>query len=114
VQKCVNLVDLVKSFQTSIYYYLLAKCGFDTAENEPPKRVQKIYALKDPVGDIDSPSLTINLINFFSIPVWMQPRTSHPNLTELGIGGWKTGLGKAGVWPQKTWRQRLSASELLS
>ena len=37
--------------------YLLAKFGFDTAENEPPKRVQKIYALKDPVGDIDSPSL---------------------------------------------------------
>ena len=29
VQKCVNLVDLVKSFQTSIYY-LLAKFGIDT------------------------------------------------------------------------------------
>mgnify|MGYP003318247517 CR=1 FL=1 len=36
VQKCVHLVDLVKSFQTSIYY-LLAKIGFDTAENEPLK-----------------------------------------------------------------------------
>ena len=32
VQKCVNLVDLVKSFQTSIYF-LLAKFGVDTAEN---------------------------------------------------------------------------------
>ena len=32
VQKCVHLVDLVKSFQTSIYY-LHAKFGFDTAEN---------------------------------------------------------------------------------
>ena len=31
MQKCVNLVDLVKSFQTSVYY-LLAKFGFDTAE----------------------------------------------------------------------------------
>ena len=30
----VNLVDLVKSFPTSIYY-LLAKIGFDRAENEP-------------------------------------------------------------------------------
>ena len=29
-------VDLVKSFQTRIYY-LLAKFAFDTAENEPPK-----------------------------------------------------------------------------
>ena len=34
VQKHVNLVDLVKSFQTNIYY-LLARVGFDTAENEP-------------------------------------------------------------------------------
>ena len=32
--KCVNLLDLVKSFHTSIYY-LVAKIGFDTAENEP-------------------------------------------------------------------------------
>ena len=29
-----NLVDLVKSFQTNIYD-LLAKFGFDTAENGP-------------------------------------------------------------------------------
>ena len=36
VQKCFNLVDIVKSFQPSIYY-LLAKIGFDTAENEPLK-----------------------------------------------------------------------------
>ena len=34
MQKHVDLVDLVKSFQTRIYY-LLAKCGFDAAENEP-------------------------------------------------------------------------------
>ena len=32
----VNLVDLVKSFPTSIYY-VLAKIGVDTAENEPLK-----------------------------------------------------------------------------
>ena len=42
VQKRVHLVDLVKSFQTSIdyfvftiYLHLLAKIGVDTAENEP-------------------------------------------------------------------------------
>ena len=34
VQKSANLVDLVKSVQTSIYYSL-AKFGVDTAENEP-------------------------------------------------------------------------------
>ena len=33
MQKSVNLVDLVKSFHTSIYY-LLANIDFDTAENE--------------------------------------------------------------------------------
>ena len=51
MQKRVNLVDLVKSFQTSIYmylvlftsiYYLLAKFGFDTAENGPLKVCQKL------------------------------------------------------------------------
>ena len=36
MQKRVNFVDLVKSFQTSIYY-LLAKIGFDTAENVSSK-----------------------------------------------------------------------------
>ena len=41
VQKYVNLVDLVKGFQTSIYY-LLVKIGFDTAENEPLKVCQKL------------------------------------------------------------------------
>ena len=41
VQKYVNLVDLVKSFQTSIYY-LLAKIDFDTAENEPLKDCQQL------------------------------------------------------------------------
>ena len=38
MQKHVNLVDLVKSFQTNIYYLIftiLATFGFDTAENEP-------------------------------------------------------------------------------
>ena len=34
MQKHVNRVDLVKSFQTSIYY-LVANSGFDTAEDEP-------------------------------------------------------------------------------
>ena len=34
VQRNVNLVDLVKSLLTSIYYWV-AKIGFDTAENEP-------------------------------------------------------------------------------
>ena len=43
VQKCVNLVDLVKSFQTSIYYqYLLTNIGVDTAENGPLKVCQKV------------------------------------------------------------------------
>ena len=44
VQKHVNLVDLVKSFQTSIYYFslfttkvVLAKFGVDTAEKGPLK-----------------------------------------------------------------------------
>ena len=39
VQKCINLVDLVKSFHTSIYY-LLATFGVDTAENGPLKVCQ--------------------------------------------------------------------------
>ena len=48
MQKCisVNLVDLVKSFQTGLIqtgiYYLLAKFGVDTAENGPLKVCQKI------------------------------------------------------------------------
>ena len=41
VQKCENLVDLVKSFQTSIYY-LLAQFGVDTAENGPLKVCQQL------------------------------------------------------------------------
>ena len=40
MQTCVNLVDLVKSFQTSISY-LLANIGVDTAENEPLKVCKK-------------------------------------------------------------------------
>ena len=44
VQTCVNLVDLVKSFNTStsIDYYLIAKIGFDTAENESYKVSQEL------------------------------------------------------------------------
>ena len=44
MQKRVNLVDLVKSFQTiaNSNEYLLPKFGFDTAENEPLKVCQKI------------------------------------------------------------------------
>ena len=34
MQRNVNLIDLVKSFLTRIYYFV-AKIGFDTAENEP-------------------------------------------------------------------------------
>ena len=37
----VNLADLVKSFQMSVYY-LLAKIGVDTAENGPLKVWQKL------------------------------------------------------------------------
>ena len=46
VQKRVNLVDLVKSFQTSISF-LLAKFGVDTAENEPLKVCQKFAKNKN-------------------------------------------------------------------
>ena len=60
MQKHVNLVDLVKSFPTSlsivtfsqyslptnIYHYLVAKIGVDTAENEPLK-VPSIFKLWD-------------------------------------------------------------------
>ena len=40
-----RLVDLVKSFPTSIYMYLLAKIGVDTAENEPSKFGGKFNSL---------------------------------------------------------------------
>jgi hypothetical protein len=43
MQKCVNIIDLVKSFQTSSY---LQKFGFDTAENEPLKVCQKIAKVR--------------------------------------------------------------------
>ena len=39
MQKSVNLIDLDKSFHTSII--LLSKIGFDTDENEPPKVSKK-------------------------------------------------------------------------
>ena len=46
VQKRVKLVDLVKSSQSSFRTisneYLLAKFGFDTAENEPLKVCQQL------------------------------------------------------------------------
>ena len=41
VHKCAILVDLVNSFQTSIYY-LLANFGVDTAKNGPPKVCQEL------------------------------------------------------------------------
>ena len=41
VQKCVNLVDLVESFQNS-NEYLLAKFGVDTDENEPLNACKKL------------------------------------------------------------------------
>ena len=44
MQKFVNLVDLVKSFLTSIYY-LLVKFVFDKAENEPLNFCQE-FAIK--------------------------------------------------------------------
>ena len=47
VQKHVNIVDLVKSSPTSIYY-LLANIGVDTAENEPLK-VHLIFKLWDSI-----------------------------------------------------------------
>ena len=41
MQKHVNLVDVVKSFPTTIYYFIymysLAKFGFDTAEKDSLK-----------------------------------------------------------------------------
>ena len=37
----VNLIDLVKSLPTSIYYSV-AKVGFGTAENEPLKVCQEL------------------------------------------------------------------------
>ena len=58
VQKCVHLVDLVKSFQTSIYY-LLAKFGVDTAENGLLTVCQKLAKVRKNVrknlGLDDSP-----------------------------------------------------------
>ena len=46
MQKCVNLVDLVKSFQTiaiqTSIYYLFANVAVDTAENGPLKVCQKL------------------------------------------------------------------------
>ena len=43
MQKFVNLVDLVKGFQTNIY---LKKIGFDTAENGPVKACQTVFESK--------------------------------------------------------------------
>ena len=41
VKKCVDLDDLVKSFQTSVYLMILANIAFDTAENGSLKVRQK-------------------------------------------------------------------------
>ena len=41
VQKRVHIVDLVESFQTSIYYLVLAKIGVDTAVAGPLKVCQQ-------------------------------------------------------------------------
>ena len=41
MQKCVNLLDLAKSFQTRVYC-LLANIGFDTAKNRPLRVSQKL------------------------------------------------------------------------
>ena len=41
VQNCVNLVGLVKGFQTTIYY-LLVTLGVDTAGNGPLKVCQQL------------------------------------------------------------------------
>ena len=41
VQKCLNLVDLAMSFQTSVQY-LLENFGVDTAENGTLKVCQKL------------------------------------------------------------------------
>ena len=41
VQKYAKLANLVKGFLTSIYY-VVAKNGFDTAENEPLKVYQQL------------------------------------------------------------------------
>ena len=45
MQKFVNIVDLVKSFPTSvliIIYYLVANISFDTAENKSSKICEKV------------------------------------------------------------------------
>ena len=49
MQKHVNLLDLVKSFPTRIYY-VLAKFGFDIAENELSKVCRSKEAIPTP-GD---------------------------------------------------------------
>ena len=42
VQKCAKLVELEKCLQMLPNAYLFAKIGFDTAENEPAKKICKI------------------------------------------------------------------------
>ena len=68
MQKHVNLVDLVKSFQTNIVtsiYKLFAKLRFDTAENEPEYE----YGI----------SLIFVSLVFGPVPDWL-PR--HPRVPE--------------------------------
>ena len=40
MRTCANLVKLEKFYQTHTSIYLLAKIGFDTAENEPANKLQ--------------------------------------------------------------------------
>ena len=46
VKNCVNLVDLVKSFQTIFYMYILAIISFNQAENGPLKVCPKILVAR--------------------------------------------------------------------
>ena len=57
-QKCVNLVDLVKSFQTSI-----AKFGFDTAENKPLKICQNLADVVNADRWIQKVQQCVNLLD---------------------------------------------------
>ena len=52
VQKCVHLVDLEKcwSMKTGIWYYLLAKIGFDAAKNEPSKAYHQLISATPDYG----------------------------------------------------------------
>ena len=73
VQKRVNLLDLVKSFQTiaiqTSMYYSLAKFGIDTAENEPCKVIGNL----------------IDLVKSFLTSVWLRHLVSIRREDRSGI-----------------------------